>query len=133
MGGAVLPPDKAPKHPPSDADGPGCWANCGTGEPVWLSGQEIPSDVRVTVRFEDGAESTEEPTRGVAVPPTEPRTRLGLYWGYQVRIARSLRAVFEECPFEGGYDISIGTSERGEPSGLHGLPKFKHLLLVFGG
>ncbi|CAE7782639.1 Spout1 [Symbiodinium pilosum] len=39
----------------------------------------------------------------------------------------------KECPWEGGYDLTIGTSERGESLGLGRLPKFRHLLLAFGG
>ena len=31
----------------------------------------------------------------------------------------------EESPWEGGYDLSIGTSERGESLGLGRLPKFR--------
>jgi len=132
--GAVLAAEKAPDQPPTGVEGPGCWANCGIGEAVWVSGQEIEAGVRVTVRLDEAREGSGAPPRGVAVPPDEPRTKKGLYWGYQVRIARSLRAVFEECPFEGGrYDLTIGTSERGEAQGLHGLPRFKHLLLAFGG
>merc|ERR1712232_176679 len=70
---------------------------------------------------------------GIPVEPSEPTTRLGLYWGYQSRIAQSLRAVFDECPHEGGYDMSIGTSERGESLGVSRLPKYSHLLIAFGG
>ncbi len=54
-----------------------------------------------------------------------------------MRRASSLTAVFEESPWEGGYDVSIGTSERGLPSSkVFPLSKklgFKHLLVVFGG
>ena len=46
----------------------------------------------------------------------------GLYWGYQVRAARSLREVFSGHALkgdiedtEGLYDCLIGTSERGVP------------------
>eukprot|EP00434_Breviolum_minutum_P037059 symbB.v1.2.032849.t1/scaffold4002.1/size59637/5 len=74
----------------------------------------------------------EETQRGVAVEPSEPRTKCGLYWGFQTRLAKSLKAVFEECPF-GTYDLTIGTSERGEVLGMGRLPKFQHLLLAFGG
>ncbi|CAE8632251.1 unnamed protein product, partial [Polarella glacialis] len=153
--GAVLGKDKAPA-PPEDAEGPGVWVNCGLDEPVWVSGQEIPSDVRVTVRFEEdstgdsaassggggrgggkgrggGSKGGPQPSRGVAVSPREPTTRMGIYWGFQTRIATTLKAVFEECPYEGGYDLSIGTSERGESLGLSGLPRFKHLMIGFGG
>ena len=51
------------------------------------------------------------------VPPSTPTSESGLYWGYQVRLADSLAAVFSESPYaaEGGYDVSIGTSERGTP------------------
>lgn len=127
--GAVFPPEKCPK-PPSGEDG--CWVNCGLEEPVWVSGHALPSGVRVTVRIDTHAGDGSY-ARGVPVAPMEPRTKVGLYWGYQARIAKSLHAVFQECPFEGGYDFTVGTSERGEALGLSKIPKFKHLLIVFGG
>lgn len=126
--GAVLAASKCPP-PPSGSSG-GCWVNCGLEEAVWLEGPEIPAGVRVTVRLD---EADSPPPRGVAVGPREPTEKIGIYWGYQTRIAKSLRAVLEECPFEGGYDFTIGTSERGEAMGVSRLPRFKHLLLVFGG
>jgi methyltransferase len=79
-------------------------------------------------------------SRGEPVDPATPRTEGGFYWGYTVRRCNSLAAVFEECSYDGGYDMSIGTSERGlsiseafpekkrrEPS------NFNHLIVVFGG
>jgi len=140
--GAVLPKDKAPEKP---AGKKGSWVDCGLTEPVWVPGQEIPEDVRVTLKMDwkrhesktvdeeelDEAEKTL--LRGQPVPPRDPTTKLGLYWGYQVRVASSLKSVFEECPFEGGYDMRIGTSERGEAMGVSKIPKFDHLLVVFGG
>jgi methyltransferase len=62
-------------------------------------------------------------------------------------VASSLSAVFTESPFDDGYDLSIGTSERGVPlssvlpsaggnsssKDAGGLPDFSHLLIVFGG
>ena len=57
--------------------------------------------------------------RAVVVDPAQPREKAGLYWGYNVRLASSLSAVFKESPFNGAYDVSIGTSERGQP--LHEL------------
>ena len=47
--------------------------------------------------------------------PSEPRVLGGQYWGYNVRLAKSLGAVFTECPYKGTYDMRIGTSERGTP------------------
>ena len=92
---------------------------------------EIPPNTRVTLKLSK-SESAE------AVAPTEPREVDGYYWGYTVRRCGSLSAVFTECPFDGGYSVSVGTSERGEPlsevSGLGtGLGEQAHVLLVFGG
>lgn len=158
--GAVMAKDRCPPPPPGA--GTGCWINCGLEDPVWVEGQDIPSDVRVTVRLEDvkgkrSADQDEEvsdqaqasgrgrgrggrPARGrgplrkgAPVAPREPTERLGIYWGYQTRVAKSLQGALEDCPFDGGYDLTIGTSERGEALGLGRLPRFRHLLLVFGG
>ena len=41
--------------------------------------------------------------------------------------------MLEESPYKGGYDLTIGTSERGEDVSQAKLPPFKHLLVVFGG
>ena len=95
----------------------------------------------------------------LAVFPTTPREEAGYYWGYAIRRAPLLSAVFTECTYDNGYDLTIRTSERGVPlsslfspgptpspsssspasssqSSKHSppaLPKFNHLLLVFGG
>ena len=87
---------------------------------------EIPPNSRVTVRFDgedaprgfpytiEGAFDEVTPLAASAVDPAAPREEGGYYWGYGVRRAASLSAVFTECPFEGGYDVSVGTSERGD-------------------
>ncbi|GER25098.1 hypothetical protein STAS_00667 [Striga asiatica] len=59
----------------------------------------------------------------------------GMYWGYKVRYAPNFSSLFNNCPYQGGYDYRIGTSEHGvafKPSKL-ALPSFKHLLIAFGG
>ncbi|KAI5068488.1 hypothetical protein GOP47_0016833 [Adiantum capillus-veneris] len=65
----------------------------------------------------------------------EAARKAGFYWGYTVRYANCLSAVFDECPFEGKYDFLIGTSEHGEKIRSTDLviPKCKHLLVAFGG
>ena len=76
-----------------------------------------------------------------AVAPSAPREEAGYYWGYSVRSADSLSAVLTECPFDGGYDMTFGTSERGihlsnfndTSSGKPSVPEYKDLLVVFGG
>ncbi|KAH8599259.1 putative RNA methyltransferase [Bisporella sp. PMI_857] len=105
----------------------------------------IPENHRVTLRFVPGAEAAAKDVnsgeiRAEAVSPDEPREEAGYYWGFSVRRAESLSAVFTECAYEGGYDISIGTSERGvdverlyEGDEEQIVGRFKHLLVVFGG
>lgn len=51
-------------------------------------------------------------------------------------MADSLRGIFDECPYEGGYDVKIGTSERGSSvdDAKFKVPNaFQHALIVFGG
>lgn len=93
----------------------------------------IPPKTRVTLKMPDNGKGMAEP-----VHPTEPRTRSGYFWGYSVRKASSLSEVLTGCPYEEGYDLSIGTSERGLPLS-RAFPDytteadFKHLMVVFGG
>ena len=67
--------------------------------------------------------------------PDEPRRETGVYWGYTVRIAHTISEIFTKCPYAGGYDLTIGTSDRG--ANVQEVPtkslKFNHSLLVFGG
>ena len=48
---------------------------------------------------------------GKVVSQEEPFLEKSIYWGYNVRVAESLEAVFKECPYEGGYDFKLATSE----------------------
>lgn len=51
-------------------------------------------------------------------------------------MATSLSAALTECPWSEGYDLLLGTSERGAErvdDGDFSLPSFKHLLIAFGG
>lgn len=138
----------------SEALGPGLsLVEAGLRVPVTLDA-EIPPATRVTLKFMPDAQETAKDSnakeiKAQAVNPDEPREEGGYYWGYNVRKASSLSAVFEECIYDGGYDVTIGTSERGAPleslystsdgeqagqqdDGLS-LGRFKHLLIVFGG
>ena len=67
------------------------------------------------------------------VSPSEPRTAAGLYWGYTTRIAGNISQVFTGCPHQAGYDLMLGTSEKGDHVDSLSLPAFKNLLVVFGG
>jgi len=91
----------------------------------------LTAGLRVTVEIID-PESDFKKLRGQVVPPTTPLHKNGTYWGYSVRCAQSLGAVFTQCPYKEGYDLLIGTSERGETV-PKSLPSFKHVLIAFGG
>ncbi|KAI0999403.1 hypothetical protein K3495_g8793 [Podosphaera aphanis] len=127
---------------------PGCdehgtFVEAGLRIPVTVE-EQIPPKTRVTLKFKPGAkEALNNPQCDIIMAeptsPDEPRQKSGYFWGFHVRKACSLSDVFTECTYEGGYDLSIGTSERG--SNIEALlsdeeqlqRKFKHLLIVFGG
>ncbi|KAL2129722.1 hypothetical protein VTI74DRAFT_7402 [Chaetomium olivicolor] len=94
--------------------------------------ESIPPKTRVTLKMPDDSYGTPEP-----IHPTAPRTEAGYFWGYSVRKASSLSNVLTESPYEDGYDLSIGTSERGVPLSKafpsYDQANFNHLLVVFGG
>lgn len=129
------------------ADENGTFVEAGLRIPVTVADDQIPPDTRVTLRFDEEAEkAAKDPSAEVilaeAVGAEEPREEGGYYWGYNVRRAPCLSDVFTECVFEGGYDVSIGTSERGADvetlyatgeEGSKPKGKFKHLLIVLGG
>ncbi|KAI4175121.1 MAG: hypothetical protein LQ343_001882 [Gyalolechia ehrenbergii] len=104
----------------------------------------IPPNTRVTVKLprDASAANTEQgPVLASAVAPSEPREEAGYYWGYSVRAASSLSTVITESTYQGGYDLTFGTSERGSPMldltkstpQSNSVPDFSHMLIVFGG
>ena len=91
---------------------------------------QIPPKTRVTVHLDEVSIDAE------AVAPSAPSEEAGYYWGYAVRRCSSLSSVFTECPYDGGYDASFGTSERGVAIStiLEGNShRPEHMLVVFGG
>jgi predicted SPOUT superfamily RNA methylase MTH1 len=113
--------------------------DCGVGRKVSIP-VELDSSTRVTVQLPKTMPNGDT-ISGDAVASDTPREQAGYYWGYQVRQAPSLGAIFTECPYDGGYDVSIGTSERGNSldtltdphSAAHLAPNWNHLIVVFGG
>lgn len=111
----------------------GSMVNIGLSRECCINKSLTPG-VRVTVKLQKESEPGGKMIRTEVVPPGEPREKKGLFWGYSVRLADSLTAVFSQSPYKGGYDLTIGTSERGdEVDDCQIPPKFKHLLVVFGG
>ncbi|KIX06292.1 uncharacterized protein Z518_04267 [Rhinocladiella mackenziei CBS 650.93] len=117
--------------------GNGTLVDVGLPERRDIPDAEIAGGTRVTVHLQDPQFKIAK-----AVSPSAPREIKGYYWGYTVRQCSSLSNVFTECQFDGGYDVSFGTSERGEPvSRVLASPPFsspdtldfQHILVVFGG
>jgi methyltransferase len=117
------------------ADGSGTLVDVGLPGYLKIPDATIAPDTRVTVRLQEGDSKEVQ-----AVAPTAPRGEKGYFWGYSVRQCSSLTNVFTECPFDGGYSFSAGTSERGRPlsdvlqdDAVRFPPALQHILLVFGG
>ncbi|KAL6712693.1 hypothetical protein ACN47E_000570 [Coniothyrium glycines] len=134
------------------------YVKCGLPYPVRVPAPPeapVEAGMRTTVRFATAdpppswprlSQEDCEALDATACASSLPREESGYYWGYTVRRAPSLSAVFSDCEYPAGYDYTIGTSERGVPvhsilphsgSRAPSAPKapdsFKHLLLVFGG
>uniref|UniRef100_A0A7N8WIU1 28S rRNA (uridine-N(3))-methyltransferase n=1 Tax=Mastacembelus armatus TaxID=205130 RepID=A0A7N8WIU1_9TELE len=112
--------------------GQGSLVNCGMRKDVRID-KLLQPGLRVTVQLNKTQNQESKVYKGVVVAPHVPRTEGGLYWGYNVRLASCVSAVFTESPFKEGYDVTIGTSERGSNMDQVTLSPFKHLLVVFGG
>ncbi|CAJ1969382.1 unnamed protein product [Cylindrotheca closterium] len=126
--GVVL--EKRPTNPSASL------VNCGIrSRPVQID-RRIAPGIRCTVKLDPKSYGRPGVIHGTVVSPSAPRENDGTYWGYTTRMASSINAVFDECPFEGGYDLKIGTSERGDKSTEDKnfqVPKYEHSLIVFGG
>ncbi|XP_028664882.2 putative methyltransferase C9orf114 homolog [Erpetoichthys calabaricus] len=112
--------------------GKGSYVNCGMYKEVQID-RQLQAGLRVTVQMNKTHNSESRVYQGKVVAPHIPRTKCGLYWGYNVRLASSLSMVLAECPYKEGYDLTIGTSERGSSVDDVCLSPFRHLLVVFGG
>lgn len=77
--------------------------------------EAFPKRVRLAVRLSSLTPATgERSIPADIVSPTEAREELGQYMGYTISSTPALSTMFEECPFEGGYDFSVLLSEGGE-------------------
>uniref|UniRef100_A0A671QI92 28S rRNA (uridine-N(3))-methyltransferase n=1 Tax=Sinocyclocheilus anshuiensis TaxID=1608454 RepID=A0A671QI92_9TELE len=112
--------------------GKGSFVNCGMRKNVQID-KQLKSGLRVTVQLNKCQNKEGKVYKGVVVAPHVPRTEAGLYWGYSVRLASCLSAVLTECQYKDGYDLTVGTSERGNNADHITLPAFRHMLVVFGG
>lgn len=109
----------------------------GTFVDVGLSKNVVIDEVlepgtRVTVAMGTNRQLDDQPRQ--VVSSSKPKEG-GVYWGYKVRYAANISSVLKCCPYKGGYDYLIGTSEHGHivKSSELELPSFRHLLIAFGG
>eukprot|EP00095_Tigriopus_kingsejongensis_P004158 maker-scaffold1541_size36691-snap-gene-0.12 protein:Tk04158 transcript:maker-scaffold1541_size36691-snap-gene-0.12-mRNA-1 annotation:"tyrosyl-dna phosphodiesterase" len=111
----------------------GSLVNVGLTQDVIIDKTLTPG-VRVTVQLDQSQVKAGRTRVGRVVSPAYPRTQLGLYWGYTVRLAQSLTQALNQGPYRGGYDLKLGTSERGQSVDEFEFPApFQHLLVVLGG
>jgi len=90
--------------------------------------------LRVTVKI-PAEQLKRKKIKGIIVSPNVPRAETGVYWGYNVKLAKNLTEVLTNCQYKEGYDLTIGTSNKGtsideiEAKSL----EYCHCLIVFGG
>ncbi|KAL4119111.1 hypothetical protein QTP88_011967 [Uroleucon formosanum] len=121
---STLPPKK----------GKGCNVDVGLRKHV-LVDKCLQPYVRVTVKLIPNSDDSKR-QKGIVVAPSTPKNESGIYWGYTVRNAESINEVFTKCPYPGGYDLKIGTSDKGvniDQTDHTQLANFKHALICFGG
>mmetsp|Transcript_16089 Transcript_16089/g.30395 ORF Transcript_16089/g.30395 Transcript_16089/m.30395 type:complete len:478 (-) Transcript_16089:66-1499(-) len=121
----------------------GSLVNCGIRNQLVEIDRVLSPGIRCTVYIEPRAYTKPgKSLKGKVVSPSEPREKDGTYWGYQTRMASSIKAIFDEAPFQGGYDLKIGTSERGDvcvddesfgKKHASQLSSFQHAIIVLGG
>ncbi|KAI6176896.1 hypothetical protein M3Y97_00848500 [Aphelenchoides bicaudatus] len=111
--------------------GHGSFCDVGLDKELELDNERVlPPKTRVTLKLHET--STEEKhLRGQLISPASIRQNDGIYWGYTVRIAKSLSDIVSKP-----YDIVIGTSERGKPIQELDINKDEEhnkVLIIFGG
>jgi len=106
------------------------------GQRRWCKlNKRLKPGTRVTVKL-DKHEAGSRNVTGKPVPPSKPREKKRVSnWGYSVRVANGIEEVLTQCPWKEGYDLTIGTGEKGRDAQEEGfkLRRFKHMLVVFGG
>ncbi|KAL6616977.1 putative RNA methyltransferase [Neocallimastix sp. 'constans'] len=98
--------------------GAGSFVTCGLRKDVKID-KHIKPGVRVTVELDlDLIQSGDNVKnyKGKVVSPRQPREKHGLYWGYQIRLAKSISDVFKQSSFgsKANYDLTIGISDHGD-------------------
>lgn len=117
-------------------DNEGSWVNIGLYKDCKID-KKLEEKTRLTIKLK---EKDFDPKlkfyNGEVVSMTEPKEKCGLYWGYVVRVVENFNEVFENSFYEEGYDLIIGTSDKGqnyEEADYRKFKNFNHCLILFGG
>lgn len=113
--------------------GKGSQVNIGLLNDIYVDKVLVPG-LRVTVKIPPNQPNPKK-LKGIVVPPHVPRVETGTYWGYTVKLAKNLTEVLTNCQYKSGYDLTIGTSDKGtliDKIEVKSL-KYRHCLIVFGG
>ena len=112
------------------------WVNIGLKKDCKIN-QRLPEKTRLTIKLnEKGFDNKLKYYSGEPVSMSEPLEKLGLYWGYIVRVCENFNEVFSQSIYNENYDFIIGTSDKGENYKYANYNKkkdFKHALIIFGG
>lgn len=113
--------------------GKGSQVNVGLLNEVHVNKVLMPG-LRVTVKI-PAEQPNPKKLKGIIVPPNVPRAETGIYWGYTVKLVKNLTEVLTNCQYKGGYDLTIGTSDKGTPIDEIEAKslEYRHCLIVFGG
>lgn len=114
-------------------NGRGSQVNIGLRNEVHVDKVLMPK-LRVTVKIPEGQPNPKK-LQGIVVPPTMPRMETGVYWGYTVKLVKNLTDILTNCQYKNGYDLMIGTSDKGTPIDEIEAKslEYHHCLIVFGG
>lgn len=114
--------------------GKGSFVDVGLSKPVIVD-KLLEPYFRVTVKLHQNIYECTNKIYGTIVSPHTPKRETGTYWGYTIRLAKSFSEVLTKSSFSSGYDLTIGTSDKGisiDETNLKNKP-FKHCLILFGG
>jgi predicted SPOUT superfamily RNA methylase MTH1 len=115
----------------------GSWVNIGLKKECKIN-QKLEEKTRVTVKLDQANFNNQlKYYSGTAVSSNEPKEKLGLYWGYFIRVAECIDDIFNQSTYNDKYDLIIGIGDKGKDyrdhENVEKLDRFKRCLIFFGG
>jgi methyltransferase len=113
-------------------DGEGSWVNIGLHQDCKIN-VRLKENTRVTVKVDQDDFIKGGTYSGTVVSSQEPKQN-GIYWGFKLRVIKSLSQAFTNSVFKEPYDLKIGTSDKGTDVLKASISSnYKHALIIFGG